>query len=92
MSGGSKDYIYCRIEEYFVGQMHDKELDDLMADIVDLAHDLEWYESGDYSKEDYIKTVNKFKRKWFGTDRNERLKGYIDETIEKVRKELYDML
>lgn len=72
--------------------MHDKELDDLMADIVDLAHDLEWYESGDYSKEDYIKTVNKFKRKWFGTDRNERLKGYIDETVEKVRKELYDML
>lgn len=92
MSGGSKNYLYYTIEEYFVGQMHDKELDDLMADIVELAHDLEWYESADYSKEHYIETVNKFKRKWFGTDRNERLKGYIDESIEKVRKELYDML
>lgn len=74
MSGGSKNYLYCAIEENFVGQMHDKEMDDLMRDIVTLAHDLEWYESGDYDKQDYTDSVKAFKRKWFGTDRSERLK------------------
>ena len=33
MSGGSHNYICYRIEEDLVGQMEDKELDDLMRDI-----------------------------------------------------------
>lgn len=41
MSGGCKNYICYKIENELVGQMHDKELDDLMKDITELAHDLE---------------------------------------------------
>ena len=52
MSGGSHNYICYRIEEDLVGQMEDKELDDLMRDIAELAHDLEWYHSCDTDEEE----------------------------------------
>lgn len=88
MSGGSHNYICYKIEEELVGRMHDAELDDLMADISELAHSLEWAESGDTSIEDYQQDVVKFKQKWFKADRNERLIGYIEEKIKSTRKEL----
>lgn len=47
MSGGSHNYVCYNIENDLCGQMHDRELDDLMKDIAELAHDLEWYDSGD---------------------------------------------
>ena len=65
MSGGSHNYICYHIEDDLCGQMEDKELDDLMKDIAELAHDLEWYHSCDKDKEDYMKTVKNFKQKWF---------------------------
>ena len=92
MSGGSDNYICYKIENELCGKMHDAELNDLMSDIVELAHDLEWYESADYSEKDYIETVDKFKAKWFKGDRTERLKGYIDKAIENVREDLYNLL
>lgn len=92
MSGGSYDYTYSRIEDYYVGHMKDIELNDLMKDIVELVHDLEWADSGDISDEDYFETVIKFKNKWFKQSREERLKIYIDETMNKTRKELYNLI
>lgn len=92
MSGGSHNYICYKIEEELVGQMHDKELDDLMKDIAKLAHDLEWYDSSDYGENDYKKSVEKFKNKWFGKSRNERLKEYIDESINELKEQLYTMI
>ena len=50
MSGGSHNYIYYQIEENLCGQMKDAELNDLMDDIVKLAHDLEWADSCDISE------------------------------------------
>ena len=76
MSGGSHNYIYYKIEEELVGQMEDEELDDLMQDIANLAHDLEWYHSADTGREDYLKSVREFKAKWFRQSRTDRLKEY----------------
>lgn len=92
MSGGSHNYICYKIEEELVGQMHDKELNDLMKDIAKLAHDLEWFDSSDYGENDYKKSVEKFKNKWFGKSRNERLKEYIDESVNKLKEQLYTMI
>ena len=77
MSGGSHNYICYRIEEELCGKMEDAELNDMMQDIADLAHDLEWWHSSDIGEEDYRKTVAKFKTKWFGENRNKRLAKYI---------------
>lgn len=92
MSGGSHSYLCYRIEEEYVSKMHDKELDDLMRDIAQLTHDLEWYDSGDYGIEDYQKSIKNFKEKWFEQNREERLKGYIDEAVDDLREELHSMI
>lgn len=89
MSGGNCNYIYYKIEEELVGRMEDPELDDLMEDIAELARALEWYLSCDTSRDSYAKAVRNFKKKWFGTSRNERLTSYIDKEIEKTRDKLY---
>lgn len=92
MSGGSHNYICYQIDEHLVGKMHDRELDDMMRDVSELAHDLEWADSDDISEEDYRKTVLRFKTKWFGQAREERLKKYIDDSIYSLREELYAMI
>lgn len=92
MSGGSKNYIFCAIENELCDQMYDEELNDLVKDVAELAHDLEWWTSSDISKEGYLETVSKFKKKWFESDRTERLKGYVDAKVELLRKELYTLI
>lgn len=92
MSGGSCNYICFKIEEELCGRMKDAELNDLMKDIADLAHALEWYLSADTSESTYREKVQEFKEKWFESNREERLKGYIDESLDKLRKEMYDLI
>ena len=71
MSGGSFNYLYSRMEEEYVGAMQDGELNELMTDICELRHDLEWWQSGDYSEDAYRMTAVAFKKKWlYGSNDN----------------------
>lgn len=63
-SGGSYNYLYSLIEYTYVGYMKDKELDEMMEDLCNLLHDLEWCDSADIDDEDYFESVKKFKNKW----------------------------
>lgn len=92
MSGGSYDYIYFKLQEECVDRMYDAEMNDLISDLVNVLHDLEWWQSGDTCEDAYKKTLGKFKKKWFGSTRKERLKGYIDSQISVVREELYKLI
>ncbi len=92
MSGGSRGYISCKIDEELVGRMFDPELDDLMNDVSILAHAVEWYESGDTCKAKYDETVAWFKKKWFQEPRDKRLREYIDREVGKLKDELYTMI
>lgn len=92
MSGGSHNYISFKIDECLVDQMHDAELNDLIKDISKLAYELEWWESGDTVEEDYFNEVKKFKEKWFGSSREDRLKGYIDDKLNNMKEELIRMI
>lgn len=91
MSGGSYDYTYQRVDEQYVGHMYDQELNEMMDDLVELLHDLEWWQSLDYSEEDYRETVTKFKKKWFKRD-NVDIENIIEAAFEKKKKELYESL
>jgi len=66
MSGGSHDYIYSKLEYAMEegGGMFDEELDKMIADLIPLLKDLEWWQSGDTSEESYRKTAARFKEKW----------------------------
>ena len=92
MSGGSYGYIYSRLEEECVGRMYDAEMNDMINDLCEVLHDLEWWQSGDSGEDKYKATLTKFKAKWFKGNRKERLKGYIDEQIGIVRKQLYALI
>ena len=92
MSGGSYNYECYRVEEEYVGAMHDAELDEMMKDLVKVLHDVEWWQSCDIGEDDYRKTVKDFKDKWFNADRCERLKPIIDRRINEVRTELINMI
>lgn len=92
MSGGSYNYIYGRIEDDLVGRMFDPELNAMMQDIAHLCYELEWWQSGDISEEQYRKTVDGFKKKWLRGEDCKRLKGIIDEELDKKKHELYKMI
>jgi len=92
MSGGSYDYIYSRLQDECSERMYDAEMNDLVSDLVKVLHDLEWWQSGDICEKTYRNTLKNFKKKWFGSERQERLKGYIDNQISVVRNELYKLI
>ena len=92
MSGGSYNYIYCRLLSECDGRMYDAEMNDLITDLCEVLHYLEYWQSGDTSESRYRNTLTKFKAKWFKGDRQERLKGYIDEQIGIVRSQLYSLI
>ena len=87
MSGGSYDYLYYRVECEYVGRMHDRELNSMMHDLIQVLHDVEWWQSDDIGEEQYRDTVKKFKRKWFGTDVS-RIERIINESVSELRDEL----
>lgn len=91
MSGGSFNYVYSHLREA-AECTNDKEISNLLKDLAELLHDEEWYQSGDYGKGSYEKTLANFKKKWFGTNREDRLKKYIDDSIEVLRLELYSLI
>lgn len=92
MSGGSYNYAYITLINEYAGLMYDDEMNALVSDLAKVLHDLEWWQSGDIGEEDYRETLNEFKDKWFEQDRNKRLKKYIDDKLEKTKKEFHDLL
>lgn len=92
MSGGCMDYIYCKLECNVCGRMLDLEMNDMMADLVKVLHDLEWYLSADISEAAYKKTVREFKQKWFEEPRTLRLRTYVDQSVDNLKTELYDLI
>lgn len=64
MSGGSFDYMYSKIRDTYKGELHDQELEEMLEEFCDLLQELEWWQSGDTSEEQYINTVHEFKQHW----------------------------
>ena len=57
--------------------MHDRELSELMADVMCLLYGLEWFDSCDIVEETYKECVNKFKAKWMHRTEKDRLNSYL---------------
>lgn len=88
MSGGSMNYFYSTLEEH-VGDFGDKELDDLVKDLVELFHDREWYLSGDTDEGPWRAARDKFKIKWFTEYGRERR---IEQYLKDLASEIFEML
>lgn len=96
MSGGHFEYLDSRLKDEIFGWtdkpknvFEDREISELVFDVLELIHEFDWYYSGDTSKETYLKAKTKFKTKWF-SNRGVRIKHTIDTAIDEARAELYE--
>lgn len=96
MSGGRFDYADSRLKNEIFGWVdsptnvfEDREISELVWDVLKLIHDYDWYASGDTSKETYLKAKAKFKKKWMD-NRGVRVKRIVDEAIQRTKDELYE--
>lgn len=84
MSGGSMNYAFRYLDD-MADYVEDREIKDLLNDLSSLMHDLEWWQSGDYSSSDYYESLDEFKKKWFGDNRNERLREYLNSELDDMK-------
>ena len=93
MSGGSWDYACYTIHSAGNSmERWDAELADMLHDLPGVCHDCEWADDSDMSDDDACESIMKFKKKWFGEPRDERLKSYVDDAVARVKKELYALI
>lgn len=95
MSGGHFNYIDSQLKSEIFGWsdkprnvFEDKEISELVWDVLDLIHEYDWYKSDDTCEEDYLETKKIFKDKWLKND-TERCKRIVDEAIAECKDELY---
>ena len=91
MSGGAWNYASYKVTD-LADRVEDREISELLKDLGELIHDEEWYESGDYSRADYLETLDKFKKKWFKSSREERLRKIVIEELDRFKNRLLDTI
>ena len=91
MSGGSYNYTYQQVYDTYVDAMYDKQLNDMIKDLVEVLHDLEWWQSADIGEEDYRQTVTRFKRKWIQQSKLD-IQKLIEYEFEEKKNDLLKQL
>lgn len=98
MSGGRFSYADCQLKSEIYGffadepanVFEDREISELVWDVLELIHTFDYYQCSDTSKETYLKKKDAFKKKWFGGNRGLRVKRIVDDALAETRKELYE--
>ena len=96
MSGGYFEYHDFTLKTEIFGfgdsprnALEDQEISELVWEVFDLLHAYDYYRSGDTSEAAYREALRKFKKKWFGSVRRDRIKRIIDKTFAEAKQELY---
>ena len=96
MSGGNFNYVDATLKDEIYGWsdtwhnvFEDREISELVWDILNLIHAYDLYVSSDTCKETYLKAKAEFKRKWF-SNRGVAVRRTIDTAIEELKAELYE--
>ena len=96
MSGGFFDYQDFRLKNAIFGYsdksinvFEDREISELVFDVLDLIRDFDWYRSGDTCKETWLKAKTAFKKKWLD-NRGQRIKRIVDTSLAELKDELYE--
>lgn len=96
MSGGRFDYVDSRLKDEIFGWadeprnvFEDREIYELVWDVLNLIHDYDRYANGNTCKETYLKSKAEFKKKWVG-NRDVRVRRIVDEALKQCKNELYE--
>lgn len=68
-------------------RMFDSQLNSMMKDLVEVLHDLEWWQSCDCDEKRYREKVTKFKKKWFKQTKID-VQKQIESEFERTKNEL----
>lgn len=96
MSGGRfehrdislKNEIFGWCCEKWSNVFEDREISELVWDLLDLIHTFDYYICDDIGEEQYLEEKKKFKNKWLD-NRGVRVKRIVDESIQNLKEELY---
>lgn len=99
MSGGRFNYMDSSLRNEIFGfsdkplnAFGDREISNLVWDILDLIHVYDYVASGDYGDEHWKKAKSEFKAKYLKGGREDRLRCIVDEAIAELKDELYDTI
>ena len=101
MSGGYFDYNDKRLKNDMFGYEHeyknpleDREISNLVYDVLTLLHVFDYYKSGDTGEENYLIEKDKFRNKWLRNKnyQKEVLEQIINDTLQDTKDELLKML
>lgn len=68
--------------------MEDRQLSELVFDVLCLIYSADWYESGDTCEDTYREDVKYFKEKWLKI-KPDSVKAEIGKSIQELKEELY---
>ena len=96
MSGGHFNYIDSQLKSEIFGYFtekpgnvfEDREISELVWDVLELIHEFDWYASGDSCKKTYLEKKAEFKKKWLD-NRGVRVRRIVDDALAEVKAELY---
>ena len=96
MSGGRFDYKDQGLRNEIFGWgdtwcnvFEDREISELVWDVLNLVHEFDWYDSGDTGEDTWLKEKVAFKEKWLSSNNVDRVKRIIDDTFRDAKEELY---
>lgn len=69
--------------------MEDRQLSELVFDVLCLIYSADWYKSGDTGEDTYLEDVKYFKEKWLKQKPEQAVKNEIDKSMEETRHDLY---
>lgn len=96
MSGGFFDYQDSNLKNAIFGYSNelinvfeDREISELVFDVLNLIHDFDYYRCGDTCKQTWLKAKTVFKKKWLD-NRGQRIKRIVDMALAELKEELYE--
>jgi hypothetical protein len=69
--------------------MRDKQLSELVFDVLCLIYSADWCISGDTGEDTYREDVQFFKNKWLKQSPDDSIRIEIDKSVEEAKEELY---
>ena len=96
MIGGKFNYVDSRLKDEIFGWadeprnvFEDREIYELVWDVLNLIRDYDRYANGNTCKETYLKSKAEFKKKWVG-NRDVHVRRIVDEALKQCKNELYE--
>ena len=85
----NRDYTRSVKEARQLNPMEDKQISELVFDVLCLIYSADWYKSCDTGEKTYRDDVKFFKEKWLKVKPEDAIRDEIDKSIKEAKEALY---